>query len=329
MDILPSEYYRKLTKETIACPLCSSNENRALCKRDRYGMGVKTVFCKKCGMIFLNPRPTASEMDRFYRIDYRRFYESIDIPTVEYIESGPYMARASFVIGVVSETIPLLFQGEILDIGCAEGTLLRMLGEKYPASIRSGFEPNREFSQFAANYSGVSVHCLSFEEFFSGTRGNSRRYELITLTHVLEHLLHPIDALEHIRELLSSNGCFYVEVPNVVDERSKGIRHIHLGHTLSFTPSTLRYALDKAGFEIVEFYKDVLPAETPSMSALCRARNKVEPLLPYPDNIRLEIDVYRDNVCGTIDNREMKRRMKQIEDRLKLSCRYLRSLLSG
>ena len=272
-----AQYYASMEKALIACPVCKSDDHEQLFDRDRYRMGIVTTGCKSCGMIFINPQPTPAAMLDFYVNHYRKFYESMATPTLEYIAKGPFQARADFVVGALRDVIridqpkrPNLPKATqtMLDIGCSEGTLLKTFGESFPTFECYGLEPDANFAQFASkNSNAKKVVATDFESFFAA---NEQRYDLVTLTHVLEHILDPIEILTSIRNVLQPGGHFYVEVPNVMDPEALGLGNLHIGHVMSFSPQTLKLVLAKAGFEVVRFYETGLPAKTKAMSAICK-----------------------------------------------------------
>jgi 2-polyprenyl-3-methyl-5-hydroxy-6-metoxy-1,4-benzoquinol methylase/RNase P subunit RPR2 len=52
--------------ERVACNLCGSDACVEIAHRDKYELAVTSVMCRECGLIYLNPRPTAKSYDRFY-----------------------------------------------------------------------------------------------------------------------------------------------------------------------------------------------------------------------------------------------------------------------
>jgi SAM-dependent methyltransferase/RNase P subunit RPR2 len=50
----------------VRCNLCDGDVRVEIARRDKYDLALTTVMCRNCGLIYLNPRPTARSYDRFY-----------------------------------------------------------------------------------------------------------------------------------------------------------------------------------------------------------------------------------------------------------------------
>ena len=84
------QYYSSLDKKLVTCPLCDFEPKHQvqLLNNDRYKMGLLTVICSNCSMVFTNPRPTELSLRNFYHNDYRNFYFTYPDPsTVEFANS--------------------------------------------------------------------------------------------------------------------------------------------------------------------------------------------------------------------------------------------------
>src|SRR5262245_52749317 len=80
------EPYAQVPKKNVLCACCGSSSHRLAVRGDRYHFGLETVVCTACGLIFTNPRPEDSWFEKFYRFDYRKFYEEVEIPDEDYIK---------------------------------------------------------------------------------------------------------------------------------------------------------------------------------------------------------------------------------------------------
>ena len=70
----------RFTGESRPCVLCGSRERTPVGTRDRYWMPLRNVLCAGCGLVFLDPMPTADEIERYYRDEYRQHYHGDSKP---------------------------------------------------------------------------------------------------------------------------------------------------------------------------------------------------------------------------------------------------------
>ncbi len=59
----------------------------------------------------------------------------------------------------------------------------------------------------------ISVHNLSFDNFLA--KSKKKKYDFITLIHVIEHVKNPVDMLVTAARLLNTKGLLYIETPNI------------------------------------------------------------------------------------------------------------------
>ncbi len=217
-------------------------------------MGIRTVICQGCALIFTNPRPDRATIEKFYSCHYRKFYESSEYPDHEYIESGEFEFRAEVVYSHLKPFLSELEKAKkpirVLDVGCSEGSILRKLNRTYPKLLDShGIEPSPAFSDFARSYSGANIFTGSLEAFLSQPdRPNS--FDLIILNHVLEHFEKPSEQLNMLHDCLADDGLIFIEVPNILGNWA-GKAMIHIAHLYQFSEHTLKIILSKCGFRPV------------------------------------------------------------------------------
>ncbi len=306
------EYYSNLKKEQINCPVCDSSNYKVLANQDRYGMGLQSVICTNCSMIFINPRPTELEMNDFYKNHYRSFYESVEKPTSEYINNGPFIARANYVKNVLGNY--LYNAKSVLDVGCAEGTLLLTIEKGFPNITTQGIEPSLSFGAYAKQQLKGEVFIGSYQEFIK--KNNNRTFDVLTSTHVLEHILNPKEYLSELKKMMHNESVLYVEVPNIMDKRVNGLGAVHLGHVLSFDAFTLKRLLNDCGFEILEIFMDDLPAKTPAMAVICKVGNPINKKCSLSKkDIKNKESLFKERVLGENLNKSI---ISKIKKKLKL-----------
>ena len=153
----------KIKFEKISCLNCSSVNHKILFTNDKYGLNIKTVLCKKCGLVFLNPRMTQDSADFFYNSDlYRNILEdheldkrtresweefeklkgfSMDSKALDFNKKNP---RKTFFD--IINSLNLKYHS-VCDIGAAEGLSLKLF--QLAGKDVVGYEPSELFYNFA------------------------------------------------------------------------------------------------------------------------------------------------------------------------------------
>lgn len=207
----------------------------------------KSLMCRQCGHLFVDYRFSETEMTRLYS-DYRgELYEK----TRDFYEAG-YSDRNKTLIGGVSHIPrveeflePLLPASGIavLDWGGDTGVNTPFADSR---SLLHIFDPSGRESIADA----VSTSDVPAEE---------TPYDLIVLSHVLEHIPYPSNTLDAILPFMGLETVLYVEVPLEKIQRgnegppfSGAHRKIHWHeHINFFSAESMRSLLRKAGLVIL------------------------------------------------------------------------------
>jgi SAM-dependent methyltransferase len=165
-----------------------------------------------------------------------------------------------------------------LDLGCNTGLLLDVLAEVGYAT--EGVERSPGARAFAER--SHRIHDLDLE---SPGATTGRRYALVTMTHVLEHLGDPIAALRFVARHLDEDGIGVIEVPNW-DDIARGLwgasyRPLELGdHICFFDRDTLGDAVAKGGLAVQRMWSRPQGA-TLVMPSLLTALDRARALMPW------------------------------------------------
>jgi 2-polyprenyl-3-methyl-5-hydroxy-6-metoxy-1,4-benzoquinol methylase len=240
-----------------ACPLCSSR-GIATIDPERY-----LYVCRECALVFDNPRPTAKALTEYYSGSDK--YESWLIHAAE--RNRLWQRR-------LRKIRKARRQGSLLDIGAGIGQFLQLAQNHFAPA--AGTEVSKSACAIARERFGIEMKEGEVEHLDLG----DKRFDCITLFHVLEHVPRPGRLLSRVHDLCAADGTMFLAVPNElysVRERLKGCiklalkrcgfhrfrgygkfgfsrisftalhEEIHLSH---FTPKTIVLAVKRAGFEI-------------------------------------------------------------------------------
>lgn len=250
--------YKLAKKEPAKCPLCDGASFATLAAVDRYRMGVNTVSCKTCGFITTNPVLSELELDKFYREDYRSVYSKVVEPSLAYIVKNGIDRRAQYIVEFISRNSNLPSIAHVLDVGCAEGSVLRALRNLRPELVAVGVEPGG-FGEFAKTYADCDVvPALELAP--------HRTFDLILLNHVLEHARDPLPLLQELTNRLSPGGLLFVDVPDAAAYSE--IEDLHVAHVHHFTSSSLQRLAVRAGLHSTLIEKHSPPRHPRSVRSL-------------------------------------------------------------
>ncbi len=248
-----------MPESVIQCPLCGSGSSRPFDHREFHGHLVENRICQECGLVYQSPRMTESESAEFYAEEYRLLQEGSADPTSRNMAAQD--KRARFLLEFTRPEIPVVSRH--LDIGCSMGILLQHFQGNYHDQA-VGVEPG-EAHRLRARGNGITVYA-SLEEM---EKTGEARFDLVSISHVLEHLADPVGYLIHLRQfLLAADGWLLVEVPNLYAHDS-----FEVAHLVAFSPRTLCETIRRSGFGIAKFEKHGRPTSALFplfLTVLCR-----------------------------------------------------------
>ena len=229
--------------QLVDCPLCAGREHIVLSNVDRLRMGITTVACDDCGMVFTNPAPNASMIEEFYDSQYRQLYREKATISPRDIKALGTGVRAR-------ETASFLYNegfldrvDSVLDIGAADGQILGAIKDIRQMKTMFAVEPNEIYREYMVrNINAAIVSTLTEVDV-------KTKFDLIIINHVLEHIVRPSQYLEDLVPYLSDDGFLYVDVPDV--DCYSSIDDLHVAHVLHFSTVTLENLFRTMGFFIV------------------------------------------------------------------------------
>lgn len=255
--------------EEVNCILCGSNEKDILCLKGRFNENVRTVICKNCSFVYTSPRMDINELRNYYTEKYSKNYKK-----EENIENINLKNEKRFKF--LNENFSLKEGMSILDAGCGKGFWLKYLKEKNLDV--EGIEPNYDYYKFASEMLKLNVVNDYIENF-----NFEKKYDLISMFHLLEHLLNPASVLEALKKNLKKDGLLYIEVPDIFrnpgyDFKENFFRAVHF---YNFSYFTLKMFLNKFGFKIIAKDPDynnlrVLAKPDPNVNILTSEKKEIK-----------------------------------------------------
>ena len=246
--------------ERVSCNLCGSIDALPLFSQADALTGEPTQFsvvkCRRCGLQYVNPRPMATDIARFYPAEFVSYQFVLDDhggSMRERLVAAITRSAARQRVKVLERATRLAAHTRVLDVGCGKGGFLRVLKESHGCDVTGvDFDPE------AVRYCREHLAIRAIQGGAADLAGLAPGLDIVTLWHFLEHAFDPLAVLCGAHRLLAESGRLVVEVPNV-DSAENALfgRRSYLydlpRHLYHFSPVTLNALLERAGFEVEKF----------------------------------------------------------------------------
>ena len=226
-----------------SCYVCSNEKLTVISEIDRYGFYYPTAICENCGNVQQREYYTEEVLADFYSNIYRKIYGS-QLPQkfFEDQKKGRGIEIFKFVDTVCKPK-------RVLEVGCGAGGNLSVFRDNDCEVIGLDFDDDY---LDVARKNGIITIKGSLDKL-----GSNDKYDLIILSHVLEHIVDPAGFLVTLIEHLDDTGVIYIEVPslNNVSEGGYGydlLKYWQNAHSIHFTVSTLNLLCKKVGLQSIK-----------------------------------------------------------------------------
>lgn len=150
----------------------------------------------------------------------------------------------------------------IIEVGCAEGALLKKIKENCPAVSLCGVEPSLDRFRTVSSVEGAKIYPSL------GAIPEEEKFDLVLSFHVLEHIRDIAGILDEIKNYLKDESIIILEVPNFsghpLVQFDNNIEHFH-----QFTPVSLISLLQRTKYKVLSLTTELFES------------------VSYPDSIRV------------------------------------------
>lgn len=161
--------------------------------------------CEACHLLLTNPRPDQTTIGKYYKSEEYISHTGKTNSLFDWI----YLRARTFTLkwkqNIITSRKP---QGRILDYGCGTGEFVNQMAQNNWEAL--AIEPSDEARIKAlqlSKSSNLSVYKTIAEL-------PEKKFDVITLWHVLEHVPHPDQLIHHLKKKLNEDGLIFVAVPN-------------------------------------------------------------------------------------------------------------------
>lgn len=223
----------------ILCPVCGHESYIPIWDLETFNYSK----CNSCSLIYQNPQPLSGDVEVRYDSDYFQY---------EIKNEGSFlnlMLLGLNDIGFIPEKVTSGAK-RILDIGCATGLFLSHMKELGWDTY--GVEICKDAADYGNKIRGVNIHNGLLET--AGYENDA--FDVIHISHVIEHVNDPYEFLNKIYKLLKPGGVLYCTTPNVDGFQARLFkekwRSAIADHLVLFSKNTLTLLLKKVGFKKLE-----------------------------------------------------------------------------
>ena len=246
---LDYDYAAQPKQALTMCNLCGAAQFIILTHRDRYGYPAEAHACRRCGLVFLNPRLTSEAYAHFYNGTYRPLVSAfhgrlIDARTIQ-AEQREYAAeRAAFLRPFTTDRT----RRTLLDIGGSTGVVAAHFAREFGWEATVIDPAPLEIEQ--AQHLGLETISGLVEHHDFG----KRRFDVVTICQTVDHLLDIAGTLTRVRQLLADDGLLFIDI---VDFRAAYLRNwsvedaIKIDHPYYLTEPTIVAYLRTMAFHVL------------------------------------------------------------------------------
>jgi 2-polyprenyl-3-methyl-5-hydroxy-6-metoxy-1,4-benzoquinol methylase len=238
-------------KSKRSCPICK-NTNVEFLHTQKFELptghpladGYEVAACVHCGFVFADTAVSQADYDRFYTEHSK--YE--DAKTGTGGVSNPFDWKRQQETGRQIADFLQDTNLKILDVGCANGGMLKALRELGYENL-CGLDPSPVCVENTRQLGLEAQQGSLFHPFRENT------YDCVILSHTLEHVEDVRGALDWILEQLKTGGVIFLETPDAsryVDFNYAPFQEFNTEHINHFSLASLKSLMSVGGFELVQ-----------------------------------------------------------------------------
>lgn len=228
--------------EKANCFVCGSPSFTKVSEQDRYGIPTIQGYCIKCGHFQQILLPTSKVISKYYKDYYRKIVGSGDPESF-------FLKQKTTKFKHITNFLPGNFHPKtVLEIGCSSGGILSSFKDGGAQVL--GLEFENEYSDYG-RMQGIEIKNISVDDL-------DKKFDLIILNHVLEHIPYPIIELKKIGAKLSDQGILFIEVPSLETVRDGShyeknlLTYLDFSHVSCFSVNSFANLTKVCGLEIIK-----------------------------------------------------------------------------
>ena len=220
----------------MKCPVCASTsiEKQAKFRAEHPCFSnLERVACVDCSLHFAHPMPALKELQAYNESYHDSAHGGSERNKKQ---KAFFLVLAKTRLNFIQNNISLseFKHKNVLEIGPGPGSFVEVWKEKFPQSNYYALESDKSCHQSLLD---LGVNILTEKELSTQTL----KFDILILSHVLEHVTDPIAFLKPYIDKLNAGGHMFVEVP-CLDWKHKNLEEPHL---LFFDKPSMKILLER------------------------------------------------------------------------------------
>lgn len=248
--------------EDISCIFCGKSSDHIVITENGYA-GRK---CQDCNLIYISPRPSATEVTQIYTDENAVSYadSQFQFDRFKRMEAASTLAK----IKHYRKT------GSILELGPGGGSFLQ-------EARNLGYEPyGIELNPIEARWINEKLRIPCENVALNEGSFGGKQFDIIYHSDVLSHVYDPIDALGDMNRALKHDGLLIFETGNIADVENRYYKLFtdfqYPDHLFYFGEHSLKQLLERTGFKCVYLYREAILLQLVLQKALWSMKDSLK-----------------------------------------------------
>lgn len=246
------------------CEICGSNKKEIIYNqrfvapsKNQFHSGYSVVICKTCGFVFADRIPAKNRIREYYRAMAKKsFYLHTNINSEKENETSYKMEMSQrFVKTLQNITFFARKKDSVLDVGCYTGELMFLLKKRGYRHL-TGIDPSPTAVKIAQKKYGLDI---LESNMYDGKI--AEKYQVVLLTHVLEHIPDLRNFMNCVGKNIQVGGMVYIESPDAdnffisdsgryLPEHREPYQQFSMEHVNFFTKLSLFNLMTSLGYQL-------------------------------------------------------------------------------
>jgi len=226
-------------QEYVVCNLCGVDDSLPFFIEN----GCHVVRCKRCGLVYVNPRPVRTSETQHYESTH----EYLDYIQNYVTHKDAHLLKAKRMLKEIEGINNI--KGKLLEIGCAAGFFLKVAHDS--GWDVQGLEPIESNARYAIDTFSLDVKSIPIEK----AEFPVKCFDIVVAFDVLSHLKNPTEFFLKVKKMLKDEGLFVFKTGNkgaiTTKKKAAILGEVWLtpDHLYHFSEHTLSVLIEKTGFK--------------------------------------------------------------------------------